>query len=64
MANKKRTSSVTPAQIIEARGPLSQTQAAELMGYSLRQWQYFEAGKVQMSDAVFTAFKHAATDGA
>ena len=58
MANKKRTSDITPLQIIAARGALSQTQAAKIVGLSLRQWQYFEAGTVSMSDAVFFTFQH------
>jgi hypothetical protein len=57
MANKKRQSNVTPAQIIAARGALSQSAAAQLVGLSLRQWQYFESGTVSMSDAVFAAFQ-------
>lgn len=60
MANKKRTSGVTPSQIIATRGALSQTQAAKIVGLSLRQWQYFEAGTVNMSDAVYFAFQHRA----
>lgn len=53
MANKKRTSNVTPEQVIEMRGRLTQTQAAKLLGYSLRQWQNFEWGRVAMSDAMY-----------
>lgn len=56
MANKKRTSPVTPAQIIAARGSMSQAAAAALAGCSLRQWQYFEAGEVAMQPAVFNEF--------
>lgn len=43
MANKKRQSSVTPAQIIAARGALSQTAAAALIGKPLKTWQNWEA---------------------
>lgn len=60
MANKKRTSGVTPSQIIAARGALSQTQVAKIVGLSLWQWQYFEAGTVSMSNAVF--FLHFSTE--
>jgi len=56
MANKKRTSPITPAQIKEARGGMSQSAAASVAGYSLRQWQNFEAGEVAMSSAAFNEF--------
>lgn len=56
MANKKRTSPITPAQIKEARGAMPQVVAANLAGYSPRQWQYFESGKVAMSSAAFNEF--------
>jgi hypothetical protein len=59
MANKKRTSSVTPEQIVAARGAWTQREAAAAMGYSERQWQYFEAGTVSMSEAVFRSLQAA-----
>lgn len=57
MAKPKRVSSVTPQQIIETRGDLTQTQAAQLMGISRRQWQNMEAGDVAMSETAFVEFK-------
>lgn len=56
MANKKRTSPITPAHVIAARGNMSQTAAAELAGYSRRQWQNFESGDVAMSSAAYNEF--------
>lgn len=59
MANKKRISSITPAQIIDTRNAvgLSQTTAAALMQYSERQWRNFETGKTAMSEAIFNSFQ-------
>ncbi len=53
MANKKRTSAVTAAQIRELRGPMSQTAASHLCGICVRSWRNHELGKVAMSQAVF-----------
>lgn len=50
MANKKRVSSVTVAQIIEARGQLTQGQAAEALGVSLRTWSGWERGERTMRE--------------
>lgn len=56
MANKKRTSTITPAQIKEARGAMSQPVAAKLADYSLRQWQNFESGAIAMPVSAFNEF--------
>lgn len=50
MANVKRTSAITPAQIIAARGRRTQVQAAELLGLSLRQYRNYEKGVTAMRD--------------
>ncbi len=57
MANTKRKSSVTPDQIIQARGTWTQKTCATLAGYSMRQWQNFEAGSQLMPEAIFNEFK-------
>lgn len=59
MANKKRESSVTPAQIIAARGALSQTAAAALLGLSLRHWRNYETGSHAMKERDFEFFANA-----
>lgn len=50
MANKKRESNVTPAQIIAARGNMSQRAAAALLGVSLRTWTNWESGTTSMRE--------------
>lgn len=57
MPKPKRTSSVTPEQIIAARGDLTQEQAAQLIGISRRAWQNMECGNVAMSETTFVEFK-------
>lgn len=56
MANKKRTSPITPEQVIATRGDMSQVAAAELAGYSRRQWQNFESGAVAMPSSAYNEF--------
>jgi hypothetical protein len=53
MPYKKRLSLVTPAQIIELRGPLSQTAASHLCAICVISWQHYEDGEIAMSQAVF-----------
>ena len=52
---------ITPAQIREARGPLTQSQAAEVLQVSQRQWRNYETGKTPMKDRDFDYFKNALT---
>ena len=57
MADKKRTSPVTAAQVKKARGSLTQIEAAEASGISRRALQTYESGDVAMSEADFEYFK-------
>ncbi len=53
MSNKKRTSPITPTQIRNLRGSMSQTAASHLCGICVRSWRNHELGEVAMSQAVF-----------
>lgn len=53
MPNVKRKSTITPAQIIAARGVRTQAQAATLLGLSLRQFRNYEKGVTAMHEAYF-----------
>ena len=57
MADKKRASPVTAAQVKKARGSLTQIEAAEASGISRRALQTYESGEVAMSEADFEYFK-------
>jgi transcriptional regulator with XRE-family HTH domain len=57
MANIKRTSPVTAAKVKQARGSLTQIEAAEASGISRRALQTYESGDVAMSEADFEHFK-------
>jgi transcriptional regulator with XRE-family HTH domain len=57
MADKKRISPVTAAQVKKARGSLTQIEAAEASGISRRALQTYESGEVAMSEATFEYFK-------
>lgn len=57
MADKKRTSPVTADQVKQARGSLTQVEAAEASGISRRALQTYESGEVAMSEATFEYFK-------
>lgn len=56
MADKKRTSTVTAANIKAVRGSLTQKQAWELLGISKTSYQSYERGTVAMSEATFEYF--------
>ncbi|MCA0175215.1 MAG: helix-turn-helix domain-containing protein [Proteobacteria bacterium] len=49
----------TPAQIKQARtrAGLTQTQAAELLPVTLRNWQHWEGGRHAMSAALWELFR-------
>lgn len=51
MANVKRTSSITPEAVKQARGSHSQPVAAHAAGVSLSQYQYYEAGTTAMKES-------------
>lgn len=53
MANIKRNSPVTPAQVVAARGGRTQRQAAELLGVSLRQFRNYEIGVTAIRERDF-----------
>ena len=55
----------TPAQIRRARlaANLTQRQAAELIGYSLRMWEEWESGRSPMRAVLFDAFTGRAVSG-
>jgi hypothetical protein len=53
MPNVKRNSPITPEQIIEARGTLTQRQAADLLSVSIRQWRNYETGVTAMRERDF-----------
>ena len=57
MANIKRTSTVTAADIKAVRGSLTQVEAAELIGIKRTAYQSYERGTVAMTEAVFEYFK-------
>jgi hypothetical protein len=57
MADKKRTSTVTAADIKTVRGELTQIEAAKLVPCSRRAYQSYESGTVAMSEATFEYFK-------
>ena len=53
------STSPTPAEIREARkaAGLTQTQAAELAGYTVRYWQMLEAGTSRMRPILWKAWQ-------
>lgn len=53
MANVKRKSGITPAQVVAARGERTQQQAAAMLGVSLRQWRNYETGVTAMRERDF-----------
>lgn len=53
MANVKRNSPITSAQVVAARGGRTQQQAAELLGVSLRQFRNYETGVTAMRERDF-----------
>lgn len=55
--NKKRQPAATPAQIIAARGSLTQAQAAELLGVSRATIQNWEAGRSPISRIAWQALR-------
>jgi len=57
MANIKRTSTVTAADIKAVRGSLTQVEAAELIGIKRTAYQSYERGTVAMTEAAFEWFK-------
>lgn len=57
MVNVKRKSTITPAQIIAARGVRTQAQAASVIGVSLRQFRNYEKGATAMYEAHFRALE-------
>jgi putative transcriptional regulator len=54
----------TPTQIRKARlaAGLTQRQAAELIGYSLRMWEEWEAGRSPMRPVVWQAWQRMAKE--
>lgn len=63
MANKKRVSDITTDQIIKRRGSMLQKTAADVIGYSLRQWRNFESGRICMPNYLFEEFSRLAPAG-
>jgi len=56
--NASGASTPTPAEIVAARetAGLTQTQAAEKIGGTLRSWQFYEAGERRMHPGLFELF--------
>jgi hypothetical protein len=53
MPNVKRKSTITPAQVVAARGTRTQQQAADLLGVSLRQFRNYETGVTAVRERDF-----------